>query len=288
MGRRHHKKYESSSSESSDSESCYSSSSSGSSVSEHELQEVECKLNKKMERLYCKFLYKLRREPCLLVNGSDAHASVYSYTVHSTAPGGNVEFDKSQYAVNVDYTDGDDFLTVRRTGLYFFSWNAQFNEPCQLGIYVNGVLDATTVMSNNSGATVTAASQMLRLTTGDVIQIRNLGNNIITSTLAAAGNPLLQSQNFDFTLFKISPNRDVCGAFPEPFTMPTCPDCPQEPHTPPHSPPKPHCSPKHSPKCNKDNKCEKKFKKLDKNDDGVLSYEEYKKQCEKRRRHHKH
>ena len=38
----------------------------------------------------------------------------------------------------------------------------------------------------------------------------------------------------------------------------------------------------------KDKKCEKKFKKLDKNDDGVLSYEEYKKYCEKRRKHNHH
>ena len=292
MGRRHHKKYESSSESScTESESEYSHSCSENSyVSESELDEVEHKLTKKMERLYCKFLWKLRREPCLLVNGSDAHASVYSYTVHSTAPGGNILFDKSQFAINVDYTDGDDFLTVRRTGLYFFSWNAQFNEPCQLGLYVNGVLDPTTVMSNNSGATVTAASQMLRLTTGDIIQLRNLGYNIITSTLAAAGNPSLQSQNVDFTLFKIAPLVDICGAFPEPLPAPTCPDCQQEPHTPPHSPPHSpkKCSPKHSPKkChNHDKKCEKKFKKLDKNDDNVLSYEEYKKQCEKRRRHH--
>ena len=283
MGRRHHKKYESCSSESSDSESSYCSESSGSSVSEHELRAVECKLTKKMERLYCKFLWKLRREPCLLVNGSDAHASVYSYTVHSTAPGGNILFDKSQFAINVDYTDGDDFLTVRRTGLYFFSWNAQFNEPCQLGLFVNGVLDPTTVMSNNSGATVTAASQMLRLTTGDVIQLRNLGYNIITSTLAAAGNPSLQSQNVDFTLFKIAPLVDICGAFPEPFPAPTCPDCVQEPHTPPPCPP---CPPK--PECNKVTKCENKFNKLDKNNDGVLSYDEYKKYCEKRRKHPKH
>ncbi len=285
MGRHHKKKYESSSSESYCSESEYSCSSSGSSVSEHELNEVECRLTKKMERLYCKFLWRLRREPCLLVNGSDAHASVYSYTAHSTAPGADIVFDLSQFAINIDYTAGDNFLTVRRTGLYYFSWNAQFNEPCQLGIFINNVLDATTVTSNNSGATVTAASQLLRLTTGDVIQIRNLGNNIITSTLAAAGNPLLQSQNFDFTLFKIAPLVSKCGPFPEPFPIPTCPDCQHESQSPPHSPPKHNrpCSPK---KC--EPKCEKKFNKLDKNNDGVVSYEEYKKYCEKRHRHHKH
>jgi hypothetical protein len=219
----HKKKYASSSSSSSSSRSSYSSSSSNSSYAS-DVEELEYKLTKKIEKLYCKFLWNLRREPCLMLNGSDAHASVYSYTAHSTVPGANIVFDLSQYATNVDYTNGDDYLIVRRNGLYYFSWTAQFNEPCQMGIFINTVLDPTTVVSNNSGATVTAASQMVRLLTGDRIELRNLGNNIITSTLAAAGNPSLQSQNVDFTLFKIAPNRDVCGPFPVPFEKGRCCD----------------------------------------------------------------
>jgi len=303
MGRRHTKRYETSSSES---ESSYSSDSSRSSVSESELDEVECKLTKKIEGLYCKILWNLRREPCLMVNGSDAHASVYSYTAHSTLSGGNIVFDLSQFTTNVDYNNGDDYLIVRRTGLYYFSWTAQFNEPCQLGIFVNNILDPTTVMSNNSGATVTAASQMLRLITGDRIELRNLGYNTITSTLAAAGNPSLQSQNVDFTIFKIAPNKNVCGPFPIPFEKGRCCDnvdkwncadknndgqisaCEEKDYNKEH---KHHssrpCSP--PPPCDKDDKCEKKFEKLDCNKDSQLSLEEYKKGCEKRKhKHHRH
>ena len=311
MGRRHSRRYESSSSESESSS--YSSESSGSSVSENELEEVETKLTKKIEELYCKILWNLRREPCLMLNGSDAHASVYSYTAHSTAPGANVVFDLSQYATNVDYTNGDDFLIVRRNGLYYFSWTAQFNEPCQLGIFINTVLDPTTVVSNNSGATVTAASQMLRLLTGDRIELRNLGNNIITSTLAAAGNPSLQSQNVDLTIFKIAPNLNLCGDFPIPFEKGRCCDnvekwnladvnqdgqisaCEEKQYHRDHDCPPPPCPPVPCPPkpCNKDDKCEKKFEKLDCNKDAQLSLEEYKKGCEKRkhkhhRRHHRH
>ena len=51
-----------------------------------------------------------------------------------------------------------------------------------------------------------------------------MSNNIIASTLAAAGNPLLQSQNVDFTLFKIAPNANVCGPFPIPFEKGRCCD----------------------------------------------------------------
>jgi len=308
MGRRHSKRYESSSSES---ESSYSSSSSGSSVSDGQLEEVETKLTKKIEELYCKILWNLRREPCLIVNGSDAHASIYSNTAHIVPSLANVPFDLSQYATNVDYTNGDDYLVVRRNGLYYFAWTATFNEPCILGIFINTVLDTTTVVANNSGATVTAASQMLRLLTGDRIELRNLGLNPI-STAVPAVNPLYITQNVDFTLFKIAPNKNLCGDFPIPFEKGRCCDnvakwnmadlnqdgqisaCEEKKYhrdteCPPPCPPAP-CPPL---PCAKDDKCEKKFEKLDYNKDAQLSLEEYKKGCEKRkhkhhRRHHRH
>jgi len=294
MGRRHHKKYESSSSESSctESESEYSHSESENSyVSESELGEVENKLTKKMERLYCKFLWRLRREPCLLVNGSDAHAAMYSTSVHIVAVGDTVPMDNVQYSVNIVFNPLDNSLTVQRDGLYFFSYNIQFDQPCQLAVFINNAVNNTAISGNNSGATTTVGQQLLRLNAGDKVDLRNWkSNSSITMSFPASGDQTLPTTNADFTLFKIAPLVDVCGAFPQPFLAPTCPDCQQEPHTPPQSPPHSpkKCSPKQSPKkChNHDKKCEKKFKKLDKNDDGVLSYEEYKKQCEKRRRHH--
>jgi hypothetical protein len=302
MGRRHSKRYETSSSES---ESSYSSDSSRSSVSESELDEVECKLTKKIEGLYCKILWNLRREPCLMLNGSDAHATVYSNTIHTTLPGANVVFDLAQYATNVDYNNGDDYLIVRRTGLYYFAWTATFNEPCQLAIFINTVLDPTTVISNNSGATVTAETQMLRLLNGDRIELRNIGSNTLTSANSSVGNGLA-SQNVDFTIFKIAPNRDVCGPFPIPFEKGRCCDnvekwnCADKNHDGQisaceekdynkgnHSKP---CSRPSSPPppCAKEDKCEKKFEKLDCNKDGQLSLEEYKKGCEKRKHKHHH
>jgi hypothetical protein len=220
----HKKKYASSSSSSScSSRSSYSSSSSNSSYAS-DVEELEYKLTKKIEKLYCKFLWNLRREPCLMLNGSDAHASVYSYTPHTFAPGSNLIYDASQYAVNIDYTTGDDHVVVRRNGLYYFAWAATFNEPCQLAVFVNGVANLTTVISNNSGATVTAASQMLRLLSGDRVEIRNTGINTITTLNPAVGGTGLQSQNIDFTLFKIAPNSEVCGPFPVPFEKGRCCD----------------------------------------------------------------
>jgi hypothetical protein len=289
MGRHHQKKYESSSSDSESSCSSHSDST-GSSVSEHELHEVECKLTKKMERLYCKFLWKLRREPCLMINGSDAHAAMYSTSVHTVAVGDTIPMDSAQYAVNIVFNPIDNSLTVQRDGLYFFAYNIQFDQPCQLAVFINDVVDTTAIAGNNSGATTTVGQQLLRLNAGDKVDLRNWkSNSSITTSFPAAGDQTLPTTNADFTLFKIAPLVTKCGNFPEPFLTPTCHECEHEPHTPPHSPPK-HCSPKHSPKkCHsKDKKCERKFNKLDKNDDGVLSYDEYKKYCEKRHRHHKH
>jgi hypothetical protein len=303
MGRRHTKRYETSSSES---ESSYSSDSSRSSVSESDLDEVECKLTKRIEGLYCKILWNLRREPCLMVNGSDAHGSVYSNTFHTTPSGGNIVFDLSQYATNVDFTNGADFLVVQRTGLYFFSWTATFNEPCILGLYVNTVLDPTTVVANNSGATVTVGCQLIRLLSGDKIELRNLGLNPLTSAPPAV-NPTFITQNVDFTIFKIAPNRDVCGDFPIPFEKGRCCDnvekwncadknrdnqisaCEEKDYNKEYKKPCSRSRTHSPPPCVKDDKCEKKFEKLDCNKDSQLSLEEYKKGCEKRKhKHHRH
>ena len=149
----HHKKKYASSSSSSSSSSCssYSSSSSDSSYAS-DVEELEYKLTKKIEKLYCKFLWNLRREPCLMINGSDAHASVYSYTVHTFLPGENLIYDLEQYATNIDFVNGTDYLIIRRSGLYYFAWAATFNEPCQLAVFVNGVVNLSTVISNNSGS----------------------------------------------------------------------------------------------------------------------------------------
>lgn len=280
MGRRHHKKYESSSSSSCSESESSCSDSHKSYVSDSELEEVECKLTKKMERLYCKFLWRLRREPCLMINGSDAHAAMYSTSVHTVAVGETIPMDNSQYAVNIVFNPVDNSLTVQRDGLYFFSYNIIFDQPCQIAVFVNNVVDLSTVNGNNSGATHTAGQQLLRLNAGDKIDIRNWkSNSSITMSFPASGDQTIPTTNADFTLFKIAPLITKCGLFPEPFPQPTCPDCQQEPHTPPQSPPKPD-------HCQKDNKCEKKFEKLDCNKDGMLSYEEYKKYCEKRRKHH--
>ena len=156
-------------------------------------------------------------------NGTSSTPTVTA-SDYTFVSGDNIIFDEQQYATNVDYTNGSDFLIVRRTGLYYFAWAATFNEPCQLAMYINGVVNLSTVISNNSGATVTAASQMLRLVSGDRIELRNTGLNSITTANPAVGSAGYQSQNVDLTLFKIAPNLDVCGPFPIPFEHGRCCD----------------------------------------------------------------
>ena len=293
MGRRHHKKYESSSSSSSSESECeYSSKSCSDSDScvsdselESELEHLEDKFDKKLEKLYCKFLWRLRREPCLLVNGSDAHGNFYNTQVETIAVGAGIPFNFSQYLVNIAWNAGDSFFTVQRNGLYYFSYNIIFDQPCQIAIFVNGVLDPSTVTGNNSGANPTSNTQLLRLMAGDTVELRNWkSNSPLTLSFPASGDLTLQTTNFDFTIFKIAPLISECGEFPVPFPKPTCEEC-HEHH---HQHPKPPCPPTPPKDCKKDKKCRRKFEKLDKNNDGVLSYDEYKKACKERKHHKKH
>ena len=175
MGRRNHsKKHYSSSSESesechsdyssgSDSDCSRSSRSTSSSVSEHEIHELECRFNKKLEKQYCKFLWRLRREPCLFVNGCDAYGSVYNQAVETIAIGDAIPFQFNHNMLNITHNAGDDFVTVLRDGIYYYEFNITFDQPCQIAVFVNCILDPTTVIGNNSGATMTVASQLLTL-----------------------------------------------------------------------------------------------------------------------------
>lgn len=210
---------------------------------------------------------------------------MYNTQVETIPIGASVPFQFAQYLVNILHNPGDTFFTVQRNGLYYFSYNIIFDQPCQIAIFINGVLDTSTVTGNNSGANPTVNTQLLRLKAGDTVELRNWkSNSPLTLAFPAAGDQTLQTTNADFTIFKIAPLVEDCGAFPEPFPKPTCP-CDggnEEPCSP--KPPHPPSPPK---ECKKDRKCRREFEKLDENKDGTLSYEEYKKKCEKRKKHHK-
>ena len=242
--------------------------------------DVKKLINWKLEKYYCRLLWKLRREPCLFVNGCDCYGSAYSNTVHTFAVGDSLTFDYGQNLLNIDYTNGDDFLIVKRTGMFFFSYVALFDQPCQLTLFINGVADPSTTVANNSGATQTTGCQLLPLKAGDRVEMKNWrSNSPITTTIAAGGDQAISSTNIDFTLFKISPyfgcgDDGDCPYPPIPFERRLCCySCENDPE-PPLSP------------C-KDKKLEHKFADMDENKDGVLTLEEYK-NAEYKKKHHKH
>lgn len=290
MGRRHRKHESSDSSDSeSSSSSGSSSSSSGSSVSEKELNAVEQRLNKKMKKLYCQFLWHLRRDPCLQVNGSDCYGNMYSNSVHTVAVGDDFPFDSSATLLNILYSPpGDSKLTVQRSGMYYFSWQVLCDQPCQVTLCVNGTPLPNYTMGNNSGATQTSGSQLIPLNVGDSVSLRNWkSSSVVTTTFSAASSdPTIRSNNLDLTLVKIGPIIDCNPCGPPPCPLPITGCCHEEEHSDHEG--EPPCPPPHPPApC--ENKCEKKFEKIDCNADGNISLEEYKKWCEKRKhKHHRH
>jgi len=272
------------------------SSSSGSSVNEkelkHDLDQLENRFNCKIKKMYHKFLWHLRRDPCLMVNGSDCYGSFYSTIVHSIPVGDNFPLDNQQNVLNILYNPGDSFFVVQRSGLYFYSWILMVDQPCQVGVAINDVVDNTTIVANNSGANVTSGVQTLALRAGDKVAIKNWkSTSTLSTTFAAAGDQTLPSVNVDITIFRIAPYPGDCCPPPLPFPKTECHEEPHEPHS---EDEKPHCHPHPpTPPCPpKKTKCDKKFEEIDKNKDGVVTKEEfcenYSKKHKKHRRHRKH
>jgi hypothetical protein len=219
---RHSKRYESSSSSESEYEErrnrkyqSESESSSDSDASQSDLEELECKFDRK-------FVWRLRREPNLMVNGCESHINIYSQSLHTIAVGDAFPFDGFQDAHNMVWDTTTSEIVIQFNGLYYFSYAFTTDQPCQVAIFVNGVADPTTVAGNNSGATVTAGSQVLRLFIGDRVKLVNWkSNGPINLTYVAAGDINIPTTNADFTMFRIAPLVSQWGPAPLPFEKPT-------------------------------------------------------------------
>jgi hypothetical protein len=75
--------------------------------------------------------------------------------------------------------------------------------------------DLTTVTASNSGAHIVTVHQLFNLNVNDIVSFRNhISNTSITTSLPASGT-VLESQNVDFTMYRIAP-------LPTPCCLPPC------------------------------------------------------------------
>ena len=181
---------------------------------EHKLKHNE-ELDRKWRLKYKNIVYRLRREKCLFVNGSDAYGSFYSTSLQTIPPNASIIFDYQHNVLNLEFTPGTTDIKVLRGGVYTLNITCQFDQPAQVCFFVNGLPDLTTVTASNSGAHIVTVHQLFTLNVNDILSFRNhISNTPITTSLPASGT-VTASQNVDFTMYRIGP-------LPTPCCLPPC------------------------------------------------------------------
>jgi hypothetical protein len=169
---------------------------------------------KRLERKYCriynKIKWNLRREKCLMVNGCDAYCAISSFNSQSIPQQGLILFESIDGLLNIDLVNNGTQILFKRSGVYNFDFTGQFDQPCQLAVFQNGIHLQETTTASNSGAHIVTLHQLLFIESGDVIDFRNHTSTVTLTTSVPASGLEFPSQNIDLTIFKLAPLPEPC------------------------------------------------------------------------------
>jgi hypothetical protein len=153
-------------------------------------------------------------DPELMAYGAGAFGVVYATQPQAIILGAPIIFDSNQNLLNVDHNPGTAGLIVRQSGTYQVVCLAQTLEPSQFGIYINGILEESTVSGINVGSTQLILRQVLKLKKHDVVTVRNWISAIGTVNLDTGAGGLTGSTNTLAASLLVSKIAPYCTELP--------------------------------------------------------------------------
>ena len=164
----------------------------------------ECKLNSYHKKCYEKFKKYLLNQKCLLLVGCSAYTGLSSDVNQIIPVGSAIDWNNILVQKNVKHVQGSTIVKIEVDGIYDLYISYATNEAPQVGIYVNGTLDLTTVFGRDSGGGRLSLKQLLKLNKGDELVLKNVDSYIgsLSSAINAGGN--LPGQNAVFQMYQLS------------------------------------------------------------------------------------
>jgi hypothetical protein len=202
----------------------------------------ECKISEHYKCCYGTFKNYLLKNEHLQITGSPAYVSLHTKDHQEISINESVHWSYYSLKYNIDFTQGYEFFTIEKEGVYDLFGDIMTNEPGQFTLFINGVPFYATTSGRESGANRCIMRQFVKFSKGDVISIRNWESN--AGTLNTAVNPggTEPGNSALFMLFRLSASNTIIH--PCPPIEPPCPPCPPCPPKPPCPPVEPPCPPK--------------------------------------------
>jgi hypothetical protein len=105
---------------------------------------------------------------------SGAFGSFYANNPQAVILAGSVRFDANNAALlNIEHDPRSSQVIIRKSGLYKVIATVQTIEPSQFAIYINDILDGSTVVGINVGDNQLVSRQIMSLHKHDVLTVRN-------------------------------------------------------------------------------------------------------------------
>jgi hypothetical protein len=174
---------------------------------ENQIEKLEnkvCHLSKKSNGEYKTVVRKLRRERHLMVNGSDAYGTFYSFAPQTIKVNEPVIFEKKSNVLNLRLKLDGNKIKVLRSGMYIVNFMGQFDQPCQMAFFVNDIPVLSTVVSSTMSNNMLCSHQVLSLYEDDILSLRNyLSQTDVTTSVSSGLVP--NSTNLELSLYRIAP-----------------------------------------------------------------------------------
>jgi hypothetical protein len=166
---------------------------------------IDCKLVKHYECYYLLYRDYLLYNKHLQIAGTKSYISLTTSVQQKLLVNDSVNWANKILYQNIEFRQGDNYLTIQEDGVYDIFCDIMTDEPQQLTLFINDVPDYTTTFGRDSGAIRCLMRQFLALRSGDILTVRNWESN--NGTVQTSENPggSFPGQNSLLIAFMLSP-----------------------------------------------------------------------------------
>ena len=157
-------------------------------------------------KLYKKLKNKMLTDHALMLKGSNAYGSFFTYLEQTIPVNADIQWDNMTQVTGLTW---DPLLPERATvtvdGVYKVLFVLNTDRAAQLTICVNGIPQLSTTQGVNKGASQISSRTLLELKAGDYITVRNYTSSIGQVKLIENSGGLLPAIAAVLVLYKIAP-----------------------------------------------------------------------------------
>jgi len=142
------------------------------------------------------------------IAGSDCYGETFRTDEQNVPIGSPILFTINGNLHNVEHKTGTSEIKILKDGIFKVAMDAEVLQPAQFAVFVNGVVNDSTISGTESGSEQVSIRQLLALRKGDVLTVINWKSasglsGAVDLALNAGGSRV--GVNASFSLFKIAP-----------------------------------------------------------------------------------